>query len=343
MNAWGSRFIPVVLLCALLAACGSFKGQSAFLWPAVEDALRSGVVVPTDTGPGGPVTDSLAPIPGGGGTITPSAVAMTTLTLSWTKATDDVTPQAGLEYQVYRSGTNNIGSVALAGAGNVSAYAMVSQSTLPDMDLYEVLWKFNDLTDSSGHSHTLTNAGAAFTMNRASTPAAAYDVTGGGSAQIANTADLNFTNEITISAWVYITGSPATDQKLVVRLNGACTRGYSFGVQFSKLYPEVFDSVGTRYWYQDGANTLSANQWYHVVMTWKTGGQLRTYLNGSLDRSLAAGPNPIGLVNDGESFTFGSGTDGTSYPWLGVIDDVRIYARELSPIEVLYLYGLPAD
>lgn len=73
------------------------------------------------TGYGGTFTvngsaDTTAPTPGGGGTITPTVLSSNSVSLGWTKATDAVTAQALLQYEVRRSLANNMGSVANAEA-----------------------------------------------------------------------------------------------------------------------------------------------------------------------------------------------------------------------------------
>lgn len=60
--------------------------------------------------------DTTPPTVGGGGAITGSVFTTTSMTLSWTKATDDLYSQAQLKYCVYRSLSNNIGNVANAEA-----------------------------------------------------------------------------------------------------------------------------------------------------------------------------------------------------------------------------------
>lgn len=49
-----------------------------------------------------------APVPGDSGTLAASNVTFTKLTLSWTEASDDITPVTELEYRVYRSLANNL-------------------------------------------------------------------------------------------------------------------------------------------------------------------------------------------------------------------------------------------
>src|SRR5205085_2450397 len=55
------------------------------------------------------------------GTITTSSVTSSGLTLSWTKATDTVSPQSTLLYEVRQSTSNNISSVGTAeGSGTIA-------------------------------------------------------------------------------------------------------------------------------------------------------------------------------------------------------------------------------
>ncbi|TAN41309.1 MAG: collagen-like protein [Nitrospirae bacterium] len=67
-------------------------------------------------GPAGPAgsADTIAPVPGNSGTI--NAAPGVDIALSWTAATDAVTPQATLEYTVFYSASNNISTVATAEA-----------------------------------------------------------------------------------------------------------------------------------------------------------------------------------------------------------------------------------
>jgi hypothetical protein len=56
--------------------------------------------------------DPADPIPGNSGTITTTGVTAATLTLNWTAATDNTSPQANLQYLAYYSTANNINTVA---------------------------------------------------------------------------------------------------------------------------------------------------------------------------------------------------------------------------------------
>ncbi len=59
------------------------------------------------------------PVPGNSGVLSVSGIGETSLTLSWTEAYDNVTPEGNLQYRIYRATLNNIGSVADAEANGL--------------------------------------------------------------------------------------------------------------------------------------------------------------------------------------------------------------------------------
>ena len=67
-------------------------------------------------GVSGTTLDVTAPTPGSSGTITTASVTGSSLTLNWTAATDTISAQANLEYIVYQSESDNIGTWADAQA-----------------------------------------------------------------------------------------------------------------------------------------------------------------------------------------------------------------------------------
>jgi hypothetical protein len=77
--------------------------------------------------------DTTPPIPGAAGLVAISGISSNSLTLRWTRATDDTSPTTSLRYQVVESSAKNINTVAQAEAnGNVL------QSYSADLSSYQV-------------------------------------------------------------------------------------------------------------------------------------------------------------------------------------------------------------
>jgi hypothetical protein len=128
-----------------------------------------------------------------------------------------------------------------------------------------------------------------------------------------------------------------TDASYMTGFNSAGTANTLFwGVitDFDNAYHEVYNS-----------NTvLAAGSWYHVVCTYKSGTGLAIYINGTLQ---ASSPVLGNIVAIGDSI-FGQplylGFDGgtarsASRFFNGVLDEVRIYERALSSMQVSQRYN----
>lgn len=63
--------------------------------------------------------DLVAPVPGNSGTISIESITKSSMVLTWSKATDNYTQQSGLRYEVRRSASNNIGTVATFKSGTI--------------------------------------------------------------------------------------------------------------------------------------------------------------------------------------------------------------------------------
>ncbi|MDP4010377.1 MAG: hypothetical protein Q8P37_00750, partial [Candidatus Spechtbacteria bacterium] len=77
--------------------------------------------------------DATNPVPGATGTITTADVATTSLTLNWTKGTDNVTTQANLQYEVRQSSSANIDTVA-----NIEANGSIINAYTADIATFGV-------------------------------------------------------------------------------------------------------------------------------------------------------------------------------------------------------------
>jgi Fibronectin type III domain len=135
-EAYGAVATPYTADISSVSVPGLAAGTTYFFNVIVKDeAGNKSIYMPTSVAaaappapaPPAPAPDTLAPVPGSSGTITYSATT-SSASLNWAKATDDVSSQSMLQYEVRRSNSNNIGTVATAEANGVIARPYTADS-----------------------------------------------------------------------------------------------------------------------------------------------------------------------------------------------------------------------
>ena len=150
-------------------------------------------------------------------------------------------------------------------------------------------------------------------------------------------ATLNITGNLTISAWVYFTGSSGNYYFITSNLDGS-----SGGFEFFHIPAGVValqTANGSYHGLSDGIG-LAANAWTFVAATLDVAGYGCFYHDGVLSATASLGANPIGSSTSPFHIGERPGTTG-SYNWPGTIDDLQIYNRVLSPAEIARDYADP--
>jgi len=137
-----------------------------------------------------------------------------------------------------------------------------------------------------------------------------------GSVMIPNSESLDISEEITIEAWISF-GPAGTGADMVIAREEPA---YSLQ-KFSNDTIEGWVSVGGWQGVRDigVGEIMEPEEWYHVAFTYD-GDTMITYMNGEVDRENAVG-GAIDVVD--APFTIGSHM-GSSYFWIGKIDEVRV-------------------
>ena len=147
------------------------------------------------------------------------------------------------------------------------------------------------------------------------------------------------TNSFAIVTWV----NPASGGSAEYFVLRKSTAGqYSFSIYpiatTRRIYTYISDgtnsSNGTT-----GNSALPFDQWTHVVVMFnRDEGKVKVYLNGKNDgeRDIS---NVTGAVDPTSSLNIGYYNGGT-YEFRGLIDDVRVYNRALTPDEIKRLYNM---
>jgi len=142
----------------------------------------------------------------------------------------------------------------------------------------------------------------------------------------------NFT-AYTISAWVKPAASG--NQNILVYTQSSPLTTWSHQIRISSGTAQHYTYDGGLH-YVTGSTPITPGSWYHIVATAKNGGTARLYVNGVEEGSPASGLGT--LWNDGEYWFVGSNSGHSMGYFNGLMDDVRLYNRALTPDEIKHLY-----
>jgi hypothetical protein len=157
--------------------------------------------------------------------------------------------------------------------------------------------------------------------------------------QIDNATPLNLTTAVTVSVWIKPrewTSAAGTTDSIVDKAVHETETGYGLfqdgsGGQMhfrvSMAGPTALDVTITQ---------PATGLWHHIVGSYDTINGVRTYLNGILRNTTAAG----GSLTTNSDVLLTGDVVGHAYEFNGLIDDVRIYNRALSADEIKRLYNM---
>lgn len=141
------------------------------------------------------------------------------------------------------------------------------------------------------------------------------------------------TTEFTISVW-FKTTTTSGNQCIWNGRSSSSSGSEAVGIFLINNTIRVDDSVETN------SATISANTWYHLTVTWKSGGNKIVYLNGVQKTSVAVGN--LTKSNTKASIGRSSVADSLTQNYFsGQMSDFRIYATALSADQVKELYSAP--
>ncbi len=171
---------------------------------------------------------------------------------------------------------------------------------------------------SRSYSQMFWNQTASFTGNSSS-----Y-------ASVPNSGSLDITGSFTIEAWV----NPASlsgSSKGILSKGGALGTSLKYAVRLTSAGRVTINTNGGQRLVSRISNPLTANNWTHISAAYNSSTSLFSiYINGILDTtSTVAGASPA--ANADSLFI---GISGSSTPFNGILDEVRLWNRELSSAEV---------
>jgi surface protein len=145
----------------------------------------------------------------------------------------------------------------------------------------------------------------------------------------------------TVSAWVYPTGT--TYGNILSWNSSSNSSNNFFRVRRARTSDnaalEVFAS-GTSYVNEGDSGVIPANTWSHVALTYD-GENFKMYVNGSDVTSTQAEAFSSTLDTNGDKLMIGYWEQNANEYFVGSMDEVRVYDRALSALDITELYTLP--
>ena len=145
--------------------------------------------------------------------------------------------------------------------------------------------------------------------------------------------DIDITSDLTMEAWVNL-AIPTDNQKILGKVDADAganfNDGYLLGVSNSRINPEVWTPNNQQF---NEGFIPPVSTWHHIAVTYKTGGDYKAYLNGTLVYEQAAVGSMI--FNDNTDFIIGIAPwDLANFMTFGYIDEVRLWSVERSQVEI---------
>ena len=157
---------------------------------------------------------------------------------------------------------------------------------------------------------------------------------------LGNPPALQITGGMTLSAWVN-PKSTLYNGRIISKGSGPGLRGWSLNVENYNVFEfSVAANTNDAATWVDSTTQVPLNTWTHVVGVFQPGAALRIYVNGVLSGSRTTAV-PITQFNPPVNVRIGGRTDGYSFD--GIIDEVRVYDRALTAVEIQQLYADPAQ
>jgi gliding motility-associated-like protein len=198
----------------------------------------------------------------------------------------------------------------------------------------------NHTFDISGHNYHGILNGPVATTDRLNNSNKAYSFNGNN--QFVNVPHDIWSDELSLSAWIYSTDLGTTDPTQTGKMiffkapNTGVNQDYTLAIAYinSGFRAQfVFGQGASQFFYINSNTIIQTNQWYLITATRKNG-IAKLYVNGNLDNSATYPFVPVNL-----HFNLKLGMSHASFQsFAGKLDDLRIYKRALCAREVKSLY-----
>jgi hypothetical protein len=150
-------------------------------------------------------------------------------------------------------------------------------------------------------------------------------------------------SEGTLVVWAKVSGSgvwtDGVERRIAVLLSDSSNQMHIRKSSASNRVDLTFTSGGTQK--QISLTSFSPTTWQQYAITWSASNdQFKAYLNGAQSGATSTGLGTwTGNLSSTQTVIGNLNSSGTTNPWSGMINDVRLYSRALSASEISNLYS----
>jgi hypothetical protein len=215
-------------------------------------------------------------------------------------------------------------------------YVLVSFSSLAQIPTAGLVgyWPFNqNADDESSNTNIGTVTGATLTGDRFGKVNSAYLFDGNDFISIPHHSSLDMSGAVSFSVWIKPSEIQTSGNRMILgKSNYSTTTNYLI-----RQKPNGYIQWEYNGYAENNINPITVNSWHHIVVT-AAGPTLdkKIYLDNQLVATQSPGGASYGLVNN--ALTFGYAEYNSEY-YIGIIDDIRMYNKELSVSEVNLLFN----
>lgn len=253
---------------------------------------------------------------------------------------------AGIVYGSGTYGTGSYGSTVVTYIssdryGNVYDALYNTASIIPNTMFYEGFNEYFDTTRISYESAGVTYVPGLLISSQSMGLAAKFS--GAGYIDTPLNGYYDRDHGYAVSFFISASNTGGTNKLVVAKALGSITEQYPFRIELSGSNQIVFSAAGSSTFKAQITSSAAVTQWTHILCQ-KSGSSLQMYVNGALQASTTSNL----LVNTFSPFTASARIDNTdnlkiggyniaSANLTGVVDELRIYNKALSSLEVGYL------
>lgn len=224
-----------------------------------------------------------------------------------------------------------IDSIAVydAALSSTAIRQLYESHTHPDL---VAAYDFNsDADDASGNGHDGSISGAVWVPDRTGNPDGALSFDGNDYVLVNNHADLQFIQQLTITAWIKET-TRRSYAKLLSRRSGSYF--YFLGVDNGRPYGGIGN--GSNFTVTRKSIDMPLDQWHFIAFVYDSpANSMHIYYDGILDETTVSTSLP---AMAGVDLSIGADAQGSGNFFEGLIDSVAIYDQALSAEEIRESY-----